>query len=678
MRFTCTKRSRLRDSNESQEMKHGLCLSMVILTATVASAQTPSLQDLSRSLESLPEVKIYTAKEIVTLDPAKPSAEAVAVVGDRILAVGLLDELKAAAGTQRFTVDNTFANQIIVPGFIAQHDHPMLAAVTMTTKIIAIEDWSMPDRTYPAAKNRDEYLERLAEANGEIEDSDEPLVSWGYHQYFHGELKRPDLDAISASRPIIVWHRSAHEFFLNTAAEKKYGVTQAWYDKLKDSEKKQSNFFNAHYWEQGAFALMPLIASAIATPDKVREGLEFVEEYFHANGVTVGCEPGGLASKKMQDTQNTVLSDSATPFRWYYIVDGKSITGAHADDNVIAESEKMMNWGQGMTAFLPKQVKLFADGAIFSQLMQVKEGYKDGHKGEWMMDLNFFARTFRVYWDAGYQLHIHVNGDAGLDMVLDQLELNMRRHPRLDHRTVIVHFAVSRPEQVARIKRLGAIVSGNSYYPVALADNYRANGLDPERADSMVRMGDVEKAGISYSFHSDMPMAPGQPLLLMWSAVNRLTNDGNLRAPEQRVSRLGALRAVTLDAAYSLQLEKEIGSIVSGKLANFTILSENPVTCDSLKIKNIAVRGTVHEGRVLSVLGQNPHARNQISGRDQELVEVRRLNALYEQSIGKEEKLSLVSSLSPVVEEGQSRSTLSPTCGPGCSCRVLQALFANW
>lgn len=254
-----------------------------------------------------------------------------------------------------------------------------------------------------------------------------------------------------------------------------------------------------------------------------------------------------------------------------------------------------------MTAYFPKKVKLFADGAIFSQAMQMKGGYTDGHKGEWMMDPEFFARTFRVYWDLGYQLHVHVNGDAGLDMVLDQLESNLKRTPRPDHRTVIIHFAVATPEQVARIKRLGAVVSGNPYYPIALADNYRSNGLDPERADSMVRMGDVERAGISYSFHSDMPMAPGQPLLLMWSGVNRITNDGNLRGPEQRVSRLGALKAVTLDAAYSLQLEREAGSIAPGKLANFTILGDNPVTCDPMKIKDIPVWGTVNEGRVLPV-----------------------------------------------------------------------------
>jgi predicted amidohydrolase YtcJ len=450
-----------------------------------------------------------------------------------------------------------------------------------------------------AAKNHEDYLQRLANAEAAMDDPDELLLTWGYHHYFHGKLRKAELDEISATRPIIVWHRSAHEFYLNSAAEEAFGVNKEWYDTLSASAKKQADFKNAHYWEQAWFAVLPLVGSAIATPERLKEGLELVQNYYHANGVTLGCEPGGLLSKPLQDAQNAVMSASSSPFRFFFIADGKSITGAYPDEQVAAETEKLLTWGEGMTAYVPKQVKLFADGAIYSQAMKMRDGYTDGHEGEWIMDPELFARSFRVYWDLGYQLHIHVNGDAGLDLVLDQLELNMRRHPRNDHRTVIIHFAISAPEQVARIKRLGAIVSANPYYPVALADNYRSNGLDPERADVMVRLGDVEKAGISFSLHSDMPMAPGQPLYLMWSAVNRVTSDGNLRGPEQRVSRLGALRAVTLDAAFSLQMEKDVGSIESGKLANFTILADNPLTIDPMKIKDIAVWGTVQEGRIL-------------------------------------------------------------------------------
>jgi predicted amidohydrolase YtcJ len=217
------------------------------------------------------------------------------------------------------------------------------------------------------------------------------------------------------------------------------------------------------------------------------------------------------------------------------------------------------------------------------------------------MDPDVFAKAFRIYWDAAYQIHIHVTGDAGLDMLLDNLDQNMRRNPRSDHRTIVVHFGIAGNDQVDRIKRLGAIVSGNPYYVYALADNYSKFGVGPERADQMVRLGDVERAGVSFSLHADMPMAPGQPLLLMHCAVNRTTMSGRVAAEDQRISPLAALKAVTLDAAYSLQMEKEVGSIAPGKLANFTILGDNPLTVDPMKIKDIRVWSTVHEGRVFSV-----------------------------------------------------------------------------
>jgi predicted amidohydrolase YtcJ len=254
-----------------------------------------------------------------------------------------------------------------------------------------------------------------------------------------------------------------------------------------------------------------------------------------------------------------------------------------------------------MTSLAPRQAKLFADGAIYSQLMQVREPYLDGHKGEWMMDEAAFDRAFRIYWDAGYQLHIHVNGDAGLDRVLDTLEANLRRNPRFDHRTVLVHFAVSSPDQVARIRALGAIVSGNPYYVTALADQYGKVGLGPERADEMVRLGDLTREGIPWSLHSDMPMAPGDPLFLMWCAVNRLTTSSRVAGPDQRVTAEQALRGVTIEAAYSLKLEDEIGTISPGKRANLTILDANPLAVDAMEIRNVAVLGTVMEGQVLPI-----------------------------------------------------------------------------
>lgn len=568
-------------------------------------SQGITLQDIVRETKPLPSVTVYTAKEIVTLDSEKPKATAVAVVGDRILAVGSLEELTTAAGEQPYTVDNTFADKVIVPGLIAQHDHPLLSSLAMMSEIIAIEDWVLPNKTVPAANNQDEYRQRLIEANKRLKTKDELLFTWGYHPSFHGPLVRTDLDKISTTRPIIVWHRSCHEFTLNTVALKTLGIDEAFVDKFSKTAKEQSDLSEGHFWEQGMFGIVPKIVPFLATPERLQKGLELTQEFYHTNGVTLACEPGGLYSQKLQEAENAVLSKSSSPFRFYFIPDGKSIYSLYPE-NAIVETEKTLDWCHGMTNMLPNQVKLFADGAIYSLAIQLRDPYINGDfKGEWIMDPELFARAFQVYWDAGYQIHIHVNGDAGLDMLLNNLEANMRRNPRYDHRMVVVHFAVSGKDQVKRIKRLGAIVSGNPYYVTALADMYSKDGLGPERADNMVRMGDVEKANIPFSYHSDMPMAPGQPLFLMDCGVNRITKSGRVAGKEQRVSREGALKAVTIEAAYSLGLEKEVGSIEAGKLANFTILADNPITCKASEIKDIPIWGTMHEGRLLPINHDN-------------------------------------------------------------------------
>lgn len=584
----------------TRRMLMGLAGASAVAASGRALALTESLTDLSGAMVGTPASTIYSAREIVTLDPSRPAATAVAVVNGRILWTGSLDEVKAVLGEQPFTIDTTFADHVIVPGFIAQHDHPVLAALTMSSEILSIEDWVLPTGTVPAVKDKQDFMTRLAQAVNAAPDSQDALLTWGYHAAFFGPLTRADLDTISTTRPIIVWARSCHEMVFNSATMARAGITQAVYDGFPPSAREQSNFTDAHFWEQGLFAVLPHIAGFAASPARLRAGLELTRDYMHAKGITFGNEPGGILSKQVQDGVNAVFSSPDMPFRWSFIVDGKSMVAAYADDaQVIAQSEALASWYGGMTSLAPRQAKLFADGAIYSQLMQVRDPYLDGHKGEWMMDEAVFQRAFRIYWDAGYQLHIHVNGDAGLDRVLDTLEANLRRNPRYDHRTVLVHFAVSSKDQVARIKALGAIVSGNPYYVAALADQYGKVGLGPERADEMVRLGDLTRAGIAWSLHSDMPMAPADPLFLMWCAVNRLTASGRVAAPGQRITAEQALRGVTIEAAYSLKLEDEIGTITPGKRANFTILGGNPLSADAARIRDIPVWGTVMEGRVL-------------------------------------------------------------------------------
>jgi len=185
--------------------------------------------------------------------------------------------------------------------------------------------------------------------------------------------------------------------------------------------------------------------------------------------------------------------------------------------------------------------------------------------------------------------------------VLDTLERCLAEAPRDDHRTVVVHFANSTPEQVDRIAELGAIVSSNPYYPVGFADKYAEWGLGPERADVMTRNRSVVDRGVSLSFHSDLPMGRSDPIGMMHCAVNRITQSGRVAGPEERIDAAAALRAVTIEAAYSWRREHVLGSVEPGKLATFTVLDADPLAVDPLTIDEIDVLGIVFEGRWMPV-----------------------------------------------------------------------------
>lgn len=413
-------------------------------------------------------------------------------------------------------------------------------------------------------------------------------------------MSRALLNELAPDFPVIVWHRSCHEFFLNDAALKEAKIDQAYYEKMPRLAQSQTNLERGYFFEQGAMTILGNIAPMMATKEIFTKGLQFTEDFYHRSGITTCCEPGGFYSKPLQMLINSVYSDDATPFNHYFIGDGKSFAANHPNDpaEMLKETESILNWGSGRTAYLPKQVKLFTDGAIFSQLMMMRDGYADGHQGAWILDPPALGQAFQAYWDAGYQIHIHNNGDGGFDVLLGELQKAMQRKPRQDHRTVLSHFGFARPEQVEKWIKLGGIISSNPYYVTALAGRYGKLGMTEEWAQNMVPHGEVLKHGGSLSFHSDMPMAPAKPLQLLWSAVNRLTYEGEVAGAHHKVPLDIALRAITIDAAFSIQLEKRVGSIETGKDANLTVLERSPYDVAPGELKGIGIWGTMLEGRV--------------------------------------------------------------------------------
>ena len=541
-----------------------------------------------------PNDRIVFPKELITLDASSENANAFMIRDDRIHAVGKKEDLIKKYPSA--SIDLSYDDEIIIPGFIEHHIHPLLAAITMNSEIVAMDDWVVPNKKSAGVRDRAEYLKRIQQLSDKLIDKNEPLVSWGFHHYFHGKLTKNDLDLISSERPIIIIHRSFHEFILNTKALEMLQIKKEDARKLTESEKKQANFDEGHFSERGLIVVLPKIMKFLASPTRIIKGLSITEKYIHENGITMIANPGAMYNQDIQKAKNYVLGDKDTPFNSFFIPSALYMLEHHENSELLEKTETLLGWGQGRVQYLPNQIKLFTDGAMYSQNMVLRDGYLDGHQGVWLMEKEVFEDAFKLYWDAGYQIHIHQNGDSGLDRIIDIVEKNMKRKPRTDHRTTIVHFGYSAFDQIAKIKKLGILVSANPYYVTVLSELYSKVGVGYERSQEMVRLGDVARANIPISLHSDMPMAPASPLLLMHAAVNRTNYSNKVAGPNQRISALTALKGVTLNAAYTINLEKDYGSISVGKYANFTILADNPLTIESAKIKDIQIKGTIVEG----------------------------------------------------------------------------------
>ena len=135
---------------------------------------------------------------------------------------------------------------------------------------------------------------------------------------------------------------------------------------------------------------------------------------------------------------------------------------------------------------------------------------------------------------------------------------------------------------------------------------HRTVGVGPERSEVIARGRSVVDEGIKLSFHSDAPMAPARPLLLVWSAVNRIGLSGEkVLGEEEKITIEEAFRSITIDAAYAMQKENEIGSIDIGKKANFTVFEVNPLKAKPEELKDLAIWGTVFEGEPFPIIKQS-------------------------------------------------------------------------
>ena len=493
-------------------------------------------------------ITVFVARKIRTMEPSLPEATAVAVRDGSIVEVGSLETLRPWLEAHPHTIDRTFEKHVLMPGFIDPHLHPSMAAYLLQCEFITAMEWQLPDRTVAPVRTREAFLARLKELHEANPDPKDPIFTWGYHRDWHGEIWLQDLDAISRTRPLILVHRSFHETIMNGAALDYFELDR---EKLRGVH--QVDIDRGHFYEAGNRFVRAKLSGYLLSQQRRGPAMKRTAEVIHLGGhTTVGDMAFGIFDPEAEWASSVAAFDNDdTPFRVEFVPHV-----AFAGTGLRLEQLAALPERNRRRLRFGKHVKLFTDGAFFSQLMQLGgPGYIDGHDGEWLMAPEAFEKAARALWNDGYVIHVHCTGD------------------------------------------LGALVSANPYYVYELSDVYARRGVGHERASQMVRLGSLSRNRVPFALHSDFTMAPARPLQNAWIALNRVNAAGDVLCPEERVSLDEALRAITINAAYVMGLEHEIGSISSGKKADFTVLEADPGEVAARDLRDIPIWGTVFEGQ---------------------------------------------------------------------------------
>jgi len=547
-----------------------------------------------------PSITVFVAKKIITMDPSWPVATAVAVRDGRVLSVGSLAELKPWLDKAPHTLDRTFADKILFPGFIEPHGHPVLGGTALTRPLLTYLPTPNPyGPAFPGVKTREQAWTKLREYVGKAQSGDETVLTWGYDVIAMGgkHLTKNELDEISTTQPILVWDASEHFVYANSAALEKYKVT-------RDDTKTNGIVAGPDGEPNGQFlgttAAQRILAEPLLElfqPEVALRNVRFLMDLSRQHGITTTSDLafGAVNLPLEQVLFDTYFEDPTSPMRCVVVADATSLTAAKGDQarafakNLAARSTNKLIFNG---------VKFFADDSFLSLGMVMENpGYTDGRKGIFITPPDKMVELWRPWWEAGFQIHVHSNGNGGNQATLDALERLMRLEPRADHRFTLQHYGMSTPEMARRLARLGGLASVNPYYLYARSE-FNAPYVGSDRAYTAARLRTLVAAGVPTSLHTDTPVAPPDPLEEVWIAVNRFGLSGKLRGPEERISVDQALRMVTLDAAFTLGVEDKLGSIAPGKFADFAVLEQDPYGVPKERIRNIKIWGTVVGGKV--------------------------------------------------------------------------------
>lgn len=519
---------------------------------------------------------IVTGGRLLTMDPAFARATALAVRGDRLLAVGSDDEIEALAGPATERVDAR--GRTVVPGFIDAHSHPLLAqeAIGVNVNLPRIADVKKA-LAGKAAETPPGHWVRGVMYDDTIFEDERPLT-------------RRDIDEAVPDHPVYVAHRGGHTAVVNSKAFEIAGITMDTPDPEGGKFYRENGEFTGKVAEH---AVEPFFAAGTwpVMDRKTRaQAVAISTKNMAAAGLTSTTDAWGepenlVAYQDARDSGELYTRLSFMPAGTSPAYEGLKTAGMHS--------------GFGNDMLLIGAVKYAADGSASERTMRMSTPYA-GRPDDFGILTMTQAEIDDAVDDAvahGFRIGIHANGDVAIDMVLKAYERVLRNFDGPNPRFRIEHCSLINDGLLARIKATGVIPTPFYTYAYFHGDKWVEYG--EQKMESMFAHRSFLDAGIPVAPASDYTPGPYEPMMAIQSMVTRTDRRGRVWGASQRISVSEALTICTMHGAYASFEEDLKGSLTPGKLADFVILEHDPHDVDPGHIIDIRVLRTVMGGRTM-------------------------------------------------------------------------------
>ncbi len=528
--------------------------------------------------------QVLTGARVRPMDAGCSVAEALCIMGDRIIHVGTESEALAVAGPDAEVVN--LRGAAVFPGFIDTHSHLSMYSV-----------WS--DHVYcgAEAKTLAGVLERLRRRAASLKPG-KLVLGWGFDDTILPEGRGPtleELNAVAPRNPVIVVHISAHASYVNSKALQLAGLGPDTRIQGGEVVLNLRGEPTGHLLEMASFKAMGVLCPG-PTPELLRGALRKGIADYNAQGFTAthdaGVGLGGIDMPMYLRCLAEMERDNALNMR-IYLSPMADECDRYADLGLIT------GFGSDMVTF--SGPKFFNDGSIQAYTAALSEPYYDRPdcRPGLLTPVDEMTELLVRRHCEGSQITYHGNGDIGIEVMIAAIEKAQRICPRPDPRHILVHCQTVSDAQLARMHKVGILPTFFGLHVWYYGDRHYERFLGPERAERIDPSGSAVRLGMRHSLHADSPVLPPWSLRSIHTAVTRTTMKGRVLGEDQRIGVEEAVRAYTSHAAYFHFAENRRGTLEPGKTADLVVLSKDLLTVPTEEILETEVLATMVGGRIV-------------------------------------------------------------------------------